>query len=416
MPKSLMLPLPDRRLRLVMSAGDTFLLPEQVKSFAPGSRIEAKDILNGKVEASVNAAALSAELFLSGSIQPWNDFSAKYIKPVLDDLAVKGIKQLNIKLNTVGGSVFEGNLIFNLITSWRKANSVNVDVEVIGMAASMGSIVMFAGGKKPKIAARSMVMVHGPRISLDEVTVEEIESTLNLMTQIRDSFVSLYSMMTGNSKKVCESWVTKDTWFNAEKAVELGLASEVTNSELLENSITREMVAQMHFQSAEIPDDFFKSVQPVNANNMTDETKNKDKDKDKKDGASADSARMEAIEKQNELLTQQLKENKAESLVANHAGRLKLTAESQASYKKLAIADFDATKALLESMKEPVTISNQIDPAAAAAAEQAEKETREKWTFTDWAKKDAAGLAEMRDKNRDAYAALFKAQYGKMPW
>jgi len=64
----------------------------------------------------------------------------------------------NIHLHTKGGSVFDGDLIHNAITSMKS----NVNIYIDGLAASMGSIIMLAGNKI--YAAKSAyIMTHAPR-------------------------------------------------------------------------------------------------------------------------------------------------------------------------------------------------------------------------------------------------------------
>src|ERR1051326_7085538 len=80
--------------------------------------------------------------------------SAETFVPILDSF--KG-STINVRINSPGGDVFEGNAIYNALV--RHPAQVIVDVD--GLAASAASVVAMAGSKI-RMAANSMIFVHEP--------------------------------------------------------------------------------------------------------------------------------------------------------------------------------------------------------------------------------------------------------------
>src|SRR5690606_25494897 len=65
--------------------------------------------------------------------------------------------RIDVRINSVGGSVFEGNAIYNALAR----HPAHVDVYIDGIAASIASVIAMAGDKI-YIAANAHVMIHNP--------------------------------------------------------------------------------------------------------------------------------------------------------------------------------------------------------------------------------------------------------------
>jgi hypothetical protein len=89
----------------------------------------------------------------------------------------------------------------------------------------------------------------------------------------------------------------------------------------------------------------------------------------------------------------------------------RITEAHRKSFELKFTADFDATKAELESLTPVVKLSE----ATAAGAAVAAPKGREKWTYDEWATKDLKGLQAMMKSDPDAFKALYSDRYGKEP-
>lgn len=91
--------------------------------------------------------------------QDWygNGITAKYIKRELDAAKAEK-KDVLIRINSPGGSVFEGIAIYNLLNQYAK-EGMNITTQVDGIAMSMAAVIML-GGTKTTAAKNSTILIH----------------------------------------------------------------------------------------------------------------------------------------------------------------------------------------------------------------------------------------------------------------
>ena len=103
-------------------------------------------------------------------------------------------KDITVKLHTYGGSVFDGNLIYNTI-----ANSIaNVQIHIVGIAASMGAIISLASDKV-YIVENGYMMIHAPSGGVHG-TANDLESNIKLMRSMEQNFISKLLEKTGKNQ------------------------------------------------------------------------------------------------------------------------------------------------------------------------------------------------------------------------
>ncbi|MDO5457383.1 MAG: ATP-dependent Clp endopeptidase proteolytic subunit ClpP [Atopococcus tabaci] len=128
-------------------------------------------------------------------------------------------KDIYLYINSPGGSVTAGLAIYDTM------NFINADVQtiVIGMAASMGSILLTAGAKGKRFALpNSEVMIHQP-LGGAQGQATEIEIAAR---HILDTKVKLNQMLadhTGQDIETIEKDTDRDKFMSAEEALEYGL-------------------------------------------------------------------------------------------------------------------------------------------------------------------------------------------------
>lgn len=171
-----------------------------------------------------NAAKNSAEITIYGTIgSSWWDESisanqfAKDLKALGDD-----IEEITVRLNSGGGSVFDGLAIRSLL----KNHKATVTVRVDGWAASIASIIAMAGDKII-MAKGSMMMVHNPATSLWGGEAKDFREVADFLDKVRDSLLTVYADRTGLSADELIEMMDAETWMSAEEAVEKGFADEV---------------------------------------------------------------------------------------------------------------------------------------------------------------------------------------------
>lgn len=142
-------------------------------------------------------------------------------------IAKAGDSPIHLRVNSPGGSVFEGNAIYNAL----KAHKPGVTVTVDGIAASMASVIMLAG-QKVRVAKNAMIMIHNPG-SCAFGGAEEMRKEADLLDTIKAGLLDIYCAKIGDkaTREEVSQMLDDETWLTAEAAVAMGLADEVIEPE-----------------------------------------------------------------------------------------------------------------------------------------------------------------------------------------
>lgn len=146
-------------------------------------------------------------------------------KSFIDELTAKkgNAKKATLSINSPGGSVFDGFAIFNAL----KASGLEIDVKIMGIAASMASVIAMAG-KSIEMPANTMMMVHNA-ISGVYGDAEDLRAVTKVLDDIDDAIEATYMARTGRSEKEIRDLMAADTFMTAAKALELGFCTKVTD-------------------------------------------------------------------------------------------------------------------------------------------------------------------------------------------
>ena len=130
-------------------------------------------------------------------------------------------KEICLYINSPGGSITDGMAIVDTI------NYIKCPVSTIcvGMAASMGAVLLACGEKGKRYATpNAEVMIHQPLISggLSGQTTE-IKIHADHMVRTREKLNKLLSEKTGQSLEVIERDTERDNYMTAEQALAYGL-------------------------------------------------------------------------------------------------------------------------------------------------------------------------------------------------
>lgn len=134
-----------------------------------------------------------------------------------------GSAPILFRINSPGGSVFDGYAIYNALL----AHKADVTVQIDGMAASIASLIAMAG-KKIIFASNAMMMIHNPTMG-GGGDANELRKKANLLDEIKSSCVSAYKRRIGDKLTVeqLNAMLDAETWFTAEDAQKLGMCDEI---------------------------------------------------------------------------------------------------------------------------------------------------------------------------------------------
>lgn len=163
------------------------------------------------------------DLYVYSSIgESWWDDSGVTAKKVKDALVeLKGVKTLNIYINSEGGDIFEAKAIYSLLERFDAEKVVHVD----GLAASAATFIAMVGSKIIT-ASHATWMIHEVR-SLAFGRAEEMRAMADLLDLENRTFAETYAKRTKNTVDDVLAWMNAETWMNASDSKERGFTDEV---------------------------------------------------------------------------------------------------------------------------------------------------------------------------------------------
>jgi ATP-dependent Clp protease, protease subunit len=143
-------------------------------------------------------------------------------KAFLDELKALGpVAELTVRINSPGGSVFDGVAIYNAL----KRHNAVITVWVDGIAASIASMIAMAGDEVV-MPENAMLMLHDPS-ALVLGTASDMRAMAEALDKMTAGMVAAYRDKSGRSDAEIEALMRDETWLSAEEAVALGLADRV---------------------------------------------------------------------------------------------------------------------------------------------------------------------------------------------
>jgi ATP-dependent Clp endopeptidase proteolytic subunit ClpP len=143
-------------------------------------------------------------------------------KAFLDELKALGpVAELTVRINSPGGSVFDGVAIYNAL----KRHDAAITVWIDGIAASIASMIAMAGNEVV-MPENAMLMLHDPS-GLVMGTATDMRGMAEALDRMKAGMVAAYRDKSGRDDAEIEALMAAETWLSAREAVALGLADHV---------------------------------------------------------------------------------------------------------------------------------------------------------------------------------------------
>ena len=167
----------------------------------------------------------NGKLFLTGEVT--DEMANNFVSQLLY-LVEKG-DPIDIYINSPGGSVNAGLVIYDVIQAC--SEKVEINLYCIGMAASMGAVIL-AGGQKGRryILPHSKVMIHEPLIAGGMGgSATSIKKTADSILETKAITNGILAKHTGKKLEEIDEATSFDNFMNANEAVEFGICDEIRN-------------------------------------------------------------------------------------------------------------------------------------------------------------------------------------------
>ncbi|MBM3256899.1 MAG: ATP-dependent Clp endopeptidase proteolytic subunit ClpP [Candidatus Liptonbacteria bacterium] len=135
-------------------------------------------------------------------------------------------KDIKLYLNTPGGSVTAGLAIYDTMQYVKP----DVATMCVGMAASMGAVLLAAGTKSKRFALpNSEILLHQVMGGVEGQAIE-VEITARHIIKIKDKINQILAKHTGQAIGKIEKDTDRDFYMSAQEARDYGLVDEIIKS------------------------------------------------------------------------------------------------------------------------------------------------------------------------------------------
>jgi ATP-dependent Clp protease protease subunit len=162
------------------------------------------------------------EIFLWGEI---NDDSAESVVQKVLYFDGQNTDDITIFLNSPGGAISSGLAIYDVM-QYAKSE---ISVVCMGLAASMGAVLLCAGTKGKRFAwENARVMIHQPLIAGSFFgPASDIQIQAEEMLRVRERLNAILAHHSGKTIKKIEEDTDRDYFMSAQEALEYGLVDKI---------------------------------------------------------------------------------------------------------------------------------------------------------------------------------------------
>jgi ATP-dependent Clp protease protease subunit len=132
-------------------------------------------------------------------------------------------KDINMYINSPGGSIYAGLAIYDTM-QWLRPD---VSTVCMGMAMSMGAVLLASGAKDKRYTLpNSTMLIHQP-LGGAEGQAADIEITAREILRLRRSLYEILSHHTGQTIERIQQDSDRNYYLTAQQAVEYGLVDDI---------------------------------------------------------------------------------------------------------------------------------------------------------------------------------------------
>lgn len=136
----------------------------------------------------------------------------------------KNVKNINVRINSPGGNVFDATAIYNTLRS----HGAKITTHVEGAALSAASLIAMAGDEI-RMAEGSWMMVHDPS-GVARGRAADMRKQADMLDRVKASLVATYATRTKQPSDEVAQMMTNETWLSASDAKAKGFADTISGA------------------------------------------------------------------------------------------------------------------------------------------------------------------------------------------
>jgi ATP-dependent protease ClpP protease subunit len=139
--------------------------------------------------------------------------------------ALGDVKQIDLRINSYGGDVFDGLTIYNLL----KDHKAEVTTHIDGIAASIASVIAMAGNRI-RIAENGFFMIHDAW-GMQAGNAADMRAYAERLEAVSGQLASVYAARTRRKVDEVKQWMAGETWMDSGTAIDRGFADEMAENQ-----------------------------------------------------------------------------------------------------------------------------------------------------------------------------------------
>ncbi len=166
------------------------------------------------------------EIFILDAIDDYT-FNAEEFKNELNNCQGN---EIHLLISSPGGSVTLGNTMANMIQDYKKRTGKKVKAVINGLCASIATQIALSADEVV-MYKNSLFMIHNASCGVYG-SKEDLLKQIEVLDKIDNILASTYADKTGLSIEECLDLMSKETWLNAEEALQLGFIDSIVDQEI----------------------------------------------------------------------------------------------------------------------------------------------------------------------------------------
>lgn len=159
---------------------------------------------------------------------------------------------IDIELHSCGGDCTEAYAIYDAL----RASGKEISCKVVGKAASMATVILLAAPIEKRSAYQhAEFLIHSPyypsSAKVGELTLAKLDELKADLQTEKEKMLNVYVERTGQTREILDAQMIADSWFDVNKAIELGFISSIvpaisasTKEPIINNNSNSESMAK----------------------------------------------------------------------------------------------------------------------------------------------------------------------------
>lgn len=157
---------------------------------------------------------------------------------------------ITVWINSPGGDCIAASRIYTMLLEHKG----NVTIKIDGLAASAASVIAMAG-TEVLMSPTSLMMIHNP-LTVAIGDSKEMQKAIDMLKEVKESIINAYEIKTGLSREEISNLMDGETWFDKNKATEMGFCDgtltdkredeKVTNMVFSRRAVTNSLLTKIN--------------------------------------------------------------------------------------------------------------------------------------------------------------------------